>query len=242
MAMTGADWILRLRGFLGDFPGDQPASLEYDSDVCRWSQQDLIDAFNAARDELCLRQPIKDSTSAVTTLIAGSEDGRAVLDASVLWIDRLSVAGLALPRIREEDLDADWAGRPTAWQDETAFKPIGYLVSLSRPLSIRLFPLPTEDMTVRCAVARGPLVPLALDDLNDDLEDPLSARDGQAVLWWAAALARQQGVQESDDEKRANRLMTQFEQAVGPRLDPMALQFMALAAGSPPMRVRTYNR
>ena len=242
---TGADWLKRLRAHIADQSGDLLAGEEYDRDTCDFSPDDLVGFFNAGREEFCLRRPIYQSTGDLALVtVDGAGDGRVTLGAPVLWVERVLVAGVPLPRTDTAAMDDYFPARPgdsDPWELRTG-TPKAYLIEDGQPLVLRLWPAPTTDTAVALRIRRGPKTPLTLGTLNAELADALSERDGQAVLWWAASLAFQRPDSSTYSEALVAANAARFEAAVGPRPDPAELAFRQRTAGRPPLRTRTYRR
>lgn len=109
-------------------------------------------------------------------------------------------------------------------------------------MTLNLYPKPEVDSAVLLTVKRLPQTPLTAGTINEELSDPLSTRDGNAVLLWAASLAFERDDTETHNPRRAASLANRFEAQVGPRKDPADVEFMQRASGFPPTRTKAYAR
>lgn len=240
--MTGADWIDRLRRYLADTPGDVQSGAAYDSATCEWTPAELVDYWNAGREELCRAQPICDTVGAHTTAtVAGGGDGRVILGEPVLYVDRVLLDGVLLPRTDANRLDYTFRNeRTNPWETRQAAAPEAWLLEPGEPPTLRLWPAPLTDTTVRLHLQRLPLAKLTLGTLNQDLAEPVSEQAGDRIIWWAASLAYSRPHSRTFDADLAALNVQRFEAAVGPRPDAHGTVFRQHAHGSPPMRVRTH--
>lgn len=239
--MTGADWINRLRRYLADTPGDIQSGADYDPDTCEWSPAELVDYWNAGREELCRAQPIFDTTSAKTTVqVLGGSDGRVTLGAPVLYVERVLLDGVPLPRTDTSLLDYSFRSRTSPWETREAAAPEAWLLEPGQPPTLRLWPRPTVVTTVHLHLYRLPLEPLSLGTLNQDLPEPVAEQQGQQIIWWAASLAYSRPHSRTFDADLAKLNAERFEAAVGPRPDAHGITMRQMAHGRPPLRMRIH--
>lgn len=239
--MTGQWWINRLRSLLAaetDLIVD-----ETDGAEDFWTLDDLIHYFNAGFEEFCHRRPIHDTTSSVTSVVVPTT-GSISLDSSILWVEQVIAGNRQLARTTELELDAafpGYPGDPSPWRsksgDATHWHP-----TTGTPMALRLYPLPAAETTASLTVKRLPLEPLTSGNVNEELADPLSSRDGQAVLLWAASLAFDRDDSETYNPNKSAVLANKFDAQVGHRKDPADVEFMQRVSGSPPTRTRAYYR
>jgi hypothetical protein len=239
--MTGADWINRLRRYLADTPGDIQSGADYDPDTCEWSPAELVDYWNAGREELHRAQPIADTTSEHTTVqVLGGSDGRVVLGDPVLYVDRVLLDGVPLPRTGTNRLDYTYRSRANPWETRQAAAPEAWLLEPGQPPTLRLWPAPLTVTAVRLHLQRLPLAKLCLGTINLDLDEPVTEQQGQQIIWWAASLAYSRPHSRTFDADQAQLNAQRFEAAVGPRPDAHGITLRQQAHGRPPLRVRTH--
>jgi hypothetical protein len=237
--VTGAELIAGLRAFLNDTPGDLDPASEDPPDT-QWSDEELVEYWNVAWAELCLRAPIYDVTSEMTLVaVPGDGSGRGALHPAVLWVERATVDGVTLPRTDVRQLDDSVGTSAEPWETLTG-TPKAYLIEQSQPLALRLIPAPTEDTAVRLSVRRGPLAPLYIATLDDAVTEIVGETQRQHIVWWAASLAYQRRHASTYAPDLAATNAALFERAVGPRPDPAGLAFVRATAGRPRGRVRAF--
>lgn len=239
--MTGQWWINRLRSLLAtetDLIVD-----ETDGSEDFWALDDLIHYFNVGFEEFCHRRPIHDATSPVASATVPTT-GSVSLDNCVLWVEQVLADNRRLAKTTQADLDAAYPGYPndtTPWR-ATVGDPTHWYATTGRPIVLRLYPLPSAATAISLEVKRLPRVPLTSGNLNAELVDPLSDRDGQAVLFWAASLAFDRDDSKTHDPNRAAVLAAKFDAQVGARKDPADIEFMQRVSGMPAMRTKAYYR
>lgn len=181
------DAVKRTRTLLGrDFGGDVAVDWEDDDALCQFTNIDLTDYLNDARNAYCDRKPIRDASSALTALTLTADAGGVVpVDPLVLAVRRVALASdpaEVLEARSMQELSRQWpswaaqTGAPLFWipdYDGTAF---------------RVVPDPQEAVDLTLVIDRLPLVALDWDDSDEEIAE-IPAAEHRVMCWYAAARA-----------------------------------------------------
>lgn len=172
------------------------------AEPCLWSDAEIVNWLNDAVEEACQRAHILiDGTSAFTSFTVAAGTEYTQLPSYVLDILRLSVDGRRIdPTSIEEldSLDSRWEsreGRPQGWIFE-------------RNGTLRLFPTPSENVTVKIRVSRLPIDTLSADIGTGEPEIPLQWHT--KLLNWVYRCALMKNETETQDKAKADDYEARF--------------------------------
>lgn len=222
---------------LYDTGGDRLTPWIIDDTTCDTSTALLVQRLEEARQEYLTRLPIIDSTSALTTATVSTVDaGLVTLDARILWPRspvRLTADGAVLIPVSRVAMDRLYP----EWREETAALPTHWVYdeNPTQMANIRVYPAPTADVDITFHVARLAMTPLAWTDAGRVVEiGDVQAYHHRALAYYAAAeVLSDRNERQKGDWDRADRLLSQFDKAAGPRVTAAQLLLRKRLAAAP---------
>lgn len=172
-----------------------------------WSDQELIEFFADAENEAARRARLLiDSTTAeICEIAVVANTAEYELDSRVLFIRRATLDYQRMRRASYRDLDAHLTG----WEQDEG-NTSHFITDLDTG-KVRLYPIPTENATLRMTVARLPLEEMnALDDTPE-----LKAHYHRSLRFWAMYRAYMKQDSETYNKGRADNALALFEQEFG---------------------------
>lgn len=239
MAVTLLDAVARLRRRIDDTGGDLPAPpsgysyyWQYDDTTCGLKNRDLVQHLDEAQIEFCRREPIRDSTSALTRIAVKAGVARYKYSASILTIDRayLTTSDYVLDktfhhRVDQED-DRLVLGGGTRY----------YRVDVDEQ-ALTLIETPTVAEILQLSVSRLPSATLDWSDPDMTFEVPDAHIED--LLLYAAYLAYSIRDFDNFNPELANVSAERFRSRVGDPRTPRDLR-IARDVADTPIRVRSH--
>lgn len=175
-----------------------------------WLDPEIAEFANEAEREACRRADllVDSSTPSVCTLSIKAANPTVKLHSSVLDILRMRVQGQALtvePSTAVE-MDSGYGD----WESGTGTEILHYLTDLDTA-SVRLYPIPQKDLTLRLTVVRLPL--REMESASDEPE--ILARHHRKLVYWMMKLAYEKQDSETFDPDKAKRSEAEFIKEFG---------------------------
>ncbi|MCK5919384.1 MAG: hypothetical protein KAG66_00480 [Methylococcales bacterium] len=164
-----------------------------------WDDDFLIDSINRAEVEAAERSYLLKDRTMVLPYTAGQ--GEVTLDPAVLYVEQVTVAGMAKPllatsvnelNLRSPDWAAGTAERPTCYAREDR--------------QLVLIPTPTLDGELRLVVTRTPLKPMASDGDKPEID----SEHHEALLHFVCHQAYSHNDADGENYDRAKEYLAQF--------------------------------
>lgn len=178
-----------------------------------WSDAEIADDYlNDAIEEACQRAHlIEDASSDFTQIAWLADEVFALLPAYVLKVIRVSFDGRRLRETSIEELDAECG---SAWESRTGSPSSFYF---ERNGSLRLYPIPTANGSVKIRVSRLPIERYSADRDTEDVEIPVQWH--VKLLNWMYRCALMKTDAETHDPVKAGQYEQAFEADFGRRHD-----------------------
>lgn len=178
-----------------------------------WSDDELVGYLNEAVQQACERALlIEDSTSAAASVALAPGQSVYPMHPSVLRIKRAVILGCRLCETSIEALDSGWGG----WETVSGM-PRHFVFQQSSPPSIRVTPVPVDNLRLDLTVYRGALTPIDRSDLSQTPEIP--ERFHVHLLDWMHRCALLKDDAETRSPDDAARYEASFERNFGRRAD-----------------------
>lgn len=239
MAVTLLDAVARLRRRIDDMGGDLSAPpsgysyyWQYDDTTCGFKNPELVQLLDEAQIEFCRREPIRDSTSALTRIAVEAGVARYKYSASILTIDRayLIASDYVLDKTFHHRVDDE--DERLVLGDGTRY----YRVDVDER-ALTLIETPTVAETLQLSVSRLPSITLDWSDPTMTFEVPdVHIED---LLLYAAYLAYSVRDFDNFNPELANVSAERFRSRVGDPRTPRDLR-VARDVADAPLRVRAH--